>query len=59
MLEAFTTMRNWQGQAPFSGGVLDAWPARMTDGLAFAAAEWRAGQAYVRQQLRPEAVDRG
>lgn len=52
VLQAFLTMRKWQGQAPFSGGVLDAWPARGADGLAFAAAEWRVVQAYVRQQLK-------
>ena len=48
--EAFMRWMQWPDDAPFSGGVLDAWPARMADGLAFAKREWRAVQANESQQ---------
>lgn len=58
VLQAFLATRNHPGAPAYSGGVLDAWPARGADGLAFAATEWRMVQAYVRQQLR-KGGDRG
>lgn len=47
----------WQalGAAPYSGGFLDAWPARMADGLSFCKREWAAVMAHVTALARKEA----
>lgn len=47
----------WRWQAfpeaqPFSGGVLDAWPQRMAEALAFAKREWAVVVAYVTEQSK-------
>jgi hypothetical protein len=38
----------WPELPPFTGGVLDAWPAREADGLAFAKREWALVQSYLK-----------
>lgn len=45
--EAFFRWMSWPDSPPLSGGVLDAWPARLAEGLAFARREWKCVQAYV------------
>lgn len=47
VLSRFWPMLAWPEQAPFSGGVLDAWPSRLTEGLALCRAEWAAVKAAV------------
>jgi len=36
----------------FTGGVLDAWPARMVEGLGMARREWRAIQQHLSDEAR-------
>lgn len=45
--ERFWRWVKWDA-APFSGGVLDDWPVRDSDALAFAKREWALVQAYLR-----------
>jgi hypothetical protein len=46
--ERFWKWMQWPEAPPFSGGVLDAWPARDADALAFMKREWRVVQAYLK-----------
>lgn len=59
VLEAFWATLRWPNAPPFSGGVLDAWPARMADGLAVARDEWAAVQAYAQHEAQAREVKRG
>lgn len=54
VVDAFFAWLSWQDAPPFTGGVLDAWPARMAQGLAMAKREWAAIQAHVRKQAKQE-----
>jgi len=47
VLEAWHTAKLWSPAPPFSGGVLDAWPAVMVDGLAICRDEARAIAEYL------------
>lgn len=42
VLHAWWQLQAWPGMPPFSGGVLDAWPQRLSDGLSEARREWAA-----------------
>jgi hypothetical protein len=57
VLARFWSTLAWPEQAPFSGGVLDAWPARLTDGLALCRSEWAAVKAAVAAEEKGD--DRG
>lgn len=46
--DLFWRWMRWPDSPPFAGGVLTDWPARDADALAFARAEWRAVQTYLR-----------
>lgn len=59
VLDAWVGSMKWPNVPPFSGGVLDAWPARLADGLAFAREEWALVRAYVLNELRPKEVHGG
>ena len=50
IIEAWRRCVAWPEAAPFSGGVLDSWPARMADGLAVCRAEFEAVMAYHRHE---------
>lgn len=54
VLDAWVDARRWPDAPPFSGGVLDAWPARLAQGLAVCRYE----EAAVRACLRAEAKTR-
>ncbi len=57
------TQRWWAMMAwdapPFSGGVLDAWPARLADGLAVCKSEWAAIQAALKAEAEQGKVPHG
>lgn len=62
ILEAWRVMLAWPDAAPFSGGVLDAWPQRLTEGLGEARREWAAVLEYQRwlmRQKQPKGKRRG
>lgn len=48
VLEAWVTVRAYEHAPAFSGGVLDAWPALMADGLAACASEESAIRDFMR-----------
>lgn len=48
IFEAWLASRAWPNVPPFSGGMLDAWPNRLREGLAVCREEWAAVMAYVR-----------
>ena len=52
VLDAFWATVRWPDAPPFSGGVLDAWPARLADGLGLARQEWAAVTAYVQHEAQ-------
>jgi hypothetical protein len=58
VIDAFFRTLSFPESQPFSGGVLDAWPARMVDGLGLARREWQAIQMHhsnlAREQQRRE-----
>lgn len=47
ILERWWACLSWPAVPPYSGGVLDAWPARMAEGLSLCRQEWAAVQAAV------------
>lgn len=49
-LPRFWAVLAWPEAPPFSGGVLDAWPARLSDGLSLCRAEWNAVKAALAQE---------
>lgn len=55
ILEVWRATSRWGEAAPFSGGVWDAWPQRLAQGLAFLRGELQAVVAY----LRHEEANRG
>lgn len=57
VLDAFWAAAQWEGAPPYSGGVLDAWPARMADGLAVARQEWATVQAFRRYEANAARKD--
>lgn len=59
ILEAFWSTVRWPNAPPFSGGVLDAWPHRMAEGLALAREEWAAVTAYARHEAQAKEARRG
>ena len=50
IIDAWVATRAWPDAPPFSGGILDAWPARLTQGLAICREEFDAVMAYHRHQ---------
>lgn len=50
ILDAWRRWVAWPESPPWSGGVLDSWPARMAEGLAICRAEFEAVLAYQRSQ---------
>jgi hypothetical protein len=50
VLERWWAVLQWPDAQPFSGGVLDAWPQRLSEGLALCRVEWRAIQDFVRTE---------
>lgn len=56
ILEVFSRCLQWPTAQPFSGGVWDAWPARLTEGLAFCRGEWTAVGAFLKHEAE---VSRG
>lgn len=52
VLSVWRATSAWSDAAPFSGGVWDAWPQRIAQGLAFLKAEARAVQAYLQEVAR-------
>ena len=48
--EAFFAWLSWPEAQPFSGGLLDAWPARMARGLGFCRREWAAVKAFLESE---------
>lgn len=48
ILDAWRACVAWPDAPPFSGGVLDSWPARMAEGLAVCRAEFEAVMMYRR-----------
>lgn len=46
VIDAFFRTLNFPESPAFTGGVLDAWPARMVDGLGIARREWQAVQSH-------------
>lgn len=52
VLQRWWTVLQWPSAPPFSGGVLDAWPARIADGLVICRQEWAAVQAVLTQEAK-------
>lgn len=52
ILDAWWVMLSWPEAPPFSGGVLDSWPQRLSEGLAEARREWAAVLDFQRWQYR-------
>lgn len=50
ILDAWLACQDWPEAPPFSGGVLDSWPARLSDGIALCRREWAAVQAYLKSE---------
>lgn len=48
ILERWWSVAAWPEAPAFSGGVLDAWPSRIADGLAVCRSEWAAVQSFLR-----------
>ncbi len=48
IINAWRQCLAWPDAPPFSGGILDAWPARMAEGLAECRGEFEAVMAYRR-----------
>ncbi len=45
--------QDFPGSAPFSGGLLDAWPAYMVDGLRICRAEMQRIDAFLKKGTPP------
>lgn len=54
ILERWWAVSAWPEAAPFSGGILDAWPSRLADGLAICRSEWAAIQLFLRWEKESE-----
>lgn len=50
ILEVWRATSRWGEAPPFSGGVWDAWPQRLSQGLAFLRGEMQAVLAYLRHE---------
>lgn len=46
--DLFWRWMRWPEAPPFTGGVLDAWPAREAEGLSFARREWAMVRSYLK-----------
>ena len=46
---------SWPESPPFSGGVLDSWPNRLTEGLSICKTEWRAIQSAADAERKEQA----
>lgn len=55
ILGRFWTVLDWPSAPPFSGGVLDAWPSRLADGLAVCRKEWAAIQWMLQSEAEEKA----
>jgi hypothetical protein len=53
VLSRWWVMMQWPDAQPYSGGVLDAWPARIADGLVICRNEWAAVRAAVEDEAQP------
>jgi len=52
VLARWWAVLQWPSAPPFSGGVLDAWPARLAEGLVICRQEWAAVQEVLAQEAR-------
>ena len=52
ILDRWVAWMEWPDSPPFSGGMLDSWPARLADGLALCRREWAAIQAFLKEEHR-------
>lgn len=59
VLEVWRATSSWGEAPPFSGGVWDAWPQRVSQGLAFLRNEMKAVVAYLQEQSKPKEASRG
>lgn len=50
VLAVWRSVSLWPDAPPFTGGVWDAWPRRLAEGVAFLKAEAAVVQAYLRQE---------
>ena len=50
VLARWWTVLQWPDAQPYSGGVLDAWPARISDGLVICRQEWAAVMEMVKEE---------
>lgn len=50
VLEVWRATSRWGEAQPFTGGVWDAWPQRLAQGLAFLRGEMQAVVAYLRHE---------
>lgn len=52
VLAVWRSVSLWPDAPPFTGGVWDAWPKRLAEGVAFLKAEAAVVQAYLRQEAQ-------